>query len=69
MSADDAHHIEFKPTLLHQALALTSDLLYEATTYGTHTTDEEVEHLVLREEERVVNHVQRLTQQRSIDNE
>ena len=52
------HHIELEATLLHQSLALATYLFYEAASHSAHTTDEEVEHLILGEEERIVYHVQ-----------
>ena len=63
----DTHHIQLQTFGLHQVLLLRADLLQKHTAYGTDTTDEEVEHLVFREEERVVQHVQRLAQEPAID--
>ena len=62
VSAGDAHHVEHEAALEHQLLALLAYLLNEAATHGAHATDEEVEHLVFREEERVVYDVEGLAQ-------
>ena len=69
VSAGNTHHVELESALVHQALALAANLLYEAAAHGTYTADEEVEHLVFGEEERVVYHVECLAQPRSIYHE
>ena len=58
----NTHDVQLQAVLLLQLLLLRCNLLYEAAAHGTDTADEEVEHLVLRQEERVVDNVQCLAQ-------
>ena len=67
VSVCDAHDVELQPALLHEFLLLAADLLQEASADGPDAADKEVEHLIFREEERVVNHVERLAQRFAVD--
>ena len=58
VSTGNAHHIDLQVALLHQFLTLTGYLLQQAATHCANTAEEYVQHLILRQEERVVNHVQ-----------
>ena len=55
----DTDHVQLQATRLHQELLLGANLLEQHATHGTDTADEDVEHLVFRQEERIVEHVQR----------
>ena len=46
-SACYTNHVELEAALLHQFLALAADLLQQTAAHGTHTADEQVEHLIL----------------------
>ena len=61
-AACNTHHIQLEPALLHQFFALSAYLLQQTAAHGTHTTDKEVEHLILGQEERVMDYVERLAQ-------
>ena len=65
----NAHHVELEPVLLHQLLPLAVNLLDEAAAHGTNAADEEVEHLVFGEEERIVDDVERLAQRLAVHHE
>ena len=65
----DTHHVQLQSARLHQELLLGADLLKQHAAHGTDTTDEEVQHLVFRQEERVVQHVERLAQELAVDHE
>ena len=62
MTAGNAHHIDLQIALLHQLLTLTGNLFQQASAHRAYTTEEDVQHLIFRQEERVVNHVQALSE-------
>ena len=53
-----AHHVQFQTSRLHQELLLRADLFEQHAAHRTNTADKEVQNLVFRKEERVVQHVQ-----------
>ena len=63
----DAHHVQLQPLGLHEHLLLGAQLLQEHAAHGADAADEEVEHLVFGEEERVVQHIERLAQEAAVD--
>ena len=65
----DADDVELQSARLHEELLLGAYLFEEHAADGSDAADEEVEHLVFREEERVVEHVERLAQEASVDDE
>ena len=67
MTTGDAHHIDLQIALLHQLLTLTGNLFQQTATHRAYTTQEHVQHLILRQEERVVNHVQALAEALSLN--
>ena len=69
VTAGHTHHVEQQALLLLELLLLQADLLQKLTAHGAHTADEEVEHLVLREEERIMDGVERLAQAVLLDDE
>ena len=58
----NAHHLQLQLSRLLQLLVLRIDLLNEVAAHSANAADEEVEHLVLRKEERVVDDVEGLAQ-------
>ena len=62
MTVGNAHHIQLQATFLHQLFLLTCELLNQAIAHRTCTTDKEIEHLIFRQEERIVDNVQGFTQ-------
>ena len=58
----NAHYIQLQAVLLHQLLALAVDLLYQATAYGSYATDKEIQYLIFRQEERIMDDIQRFAQ-------
>ena len=46
LGRSDTHHVELQFAALHEVGILVFDLLDELSAYGTHTADEEVQHLV-----------------------
>ena len=62
MARCHAHHVELQPLLLHQLRLLRLYLFKQVAAHRSDAADEEIEHLVFAEEERVVYHVERLPQ-------
>ncbi|CDB12074.1 unknown [Bacteroides sp. CAG:633] len=62
----DTYNIELQTVLLHQLLPLAVNLLYQAAAHGANAANEEVEYLIFREEERIVDNVKRLTQRLAV---
>ena len=58
----NTHYIQLQAVLLHQLLALAVDLLYQATAYGSYATDKEIQYLIFRQEERIMDDIQRFAQ-------
>ena len=65
----DTHHIDFKRVLFGQLMLLFSDLIEQVATDQAHTRNKYVQHLILRQEERIVDYVQCLAQAIERDNE
>ena len=65
----NAHHVEFQLASLLERLVLRANLFDEVAANGSYATDEEVQHLIFRQEERVVEYVERLAQVLAIDHE
>ena len=59
----NTHDVQLQAVLLLQFLLLRCNLLDEAAAHCSNAADEEVQHLVLRQEERVVYDTQCLAQQ------
>ena len=65
----NAHHVQLQALRLHQVLLLCTDLFEQHAANGADAADKEVQHLVFRQEEGVVQHVQRLAQELAIHHE
>ena len=50
-SVGNTYHMEFQTVFYFQLFLLTADLLYQATSYRTNTTDKEIQHLIFGQEE------------------
>ena len=69
VSACNTHDIELESEFALQLFLLLMNLLNEAATNGSNTTNEEVQHLVFGEEERVVDDVKCFAEEVLIDDE
>ena len=56
------HDFQVQPAFLFQAFLLAMYLVYQATPHRTDTANEEIQHLVFGKKERVMYHVQGLTE-------
>ena len=65
-SIGNTYHIQLQAVLLHQFLTLAVNLFYQTAAYRTNSADKEVQYLILRQEERVMDHVQRLAQRLAV---
>ena len=54
--------IQLQAVLLHQLLALAVDLLYQAAAYGSYAADKKIQYLIFRQEERIMDDIQRFAQ-------
>ena len=61
-TAGNTYYIQLESLFLHQFFALSGNLFNQATAHSAYPTQEEVQHTVFRQEETVVNHIQRLSQ-------
>ena len=66
-AAAHAHQVELQAAFAHERLALGGYLGQQAAAHRAHAAHKEVELLVFAQEEAVVQHVQRLAQQRAVD--
>ena len=65
----NSHDVELQSQFLLQLFLLLMYLLQEASANSSYTTNEEVKHLVLREEEAVVNHIECFAKEVLLDDE
>ena len=64
-----AHHVQLQTLCALQLLILIVNLFEQLSAHCAHAADKEVEHLVFRQEERVVNGVERLAQMFALNDE
>ena len=62
VTARNAHNIQFETACLLEFLILRVNLRDKISAHSSHSAYKEVEHVVFAQEERVVEHVERLTQ-------
>ena len=66
MPVGNTYDIQHQSPFTFQSLLLTADLFDKAVAYCSNTADEKIQHLIFRQEERIVNYVQRLAQRSSV---
>ena len=62
----NAYHIQLQTVLLHQLLTLAVNLFYQTAAYRANTAYKEVQHLIFRQEERIMDNIQGLAQRLAV---
>ena len=60
MSVGNTYYIQHQSTFTLQTFLLTADLFNQAVAYCSDTADEKIQNLIFRQEERIMNDIQRL---------
>ena len=62
VTAGNSHHIQFQTHLVHQFLPLLGNLFDKASANGTHSGNEQIEHLILTQKKTVMDDIKRFAE-------